>query len=53
MYLDFKIGQPRLLYSLTGKIEFIGFICGKESKEYTFFKSKLNELIKRDFRESN
>jgi RNA-directed DNA polymerase len=48
-FLYFKIGQPKLLYSLRGKIEFVGFICGRESNEYTKFNSKFNELYNRDF----
>ena len=38
----------QFIYSLKGKIEFVGFICGKDDIHYNKFLSKFSELIKRD-----
>ena len=43
-----RAGKPAFIHSLRGKIEFVGFIYGKESKIYSDYRSKLDLLSKRD-----
>ena len=41
-------GKPTFVYSLEGKIEFVGFIYGRESDIYLRFRSKYDHLLARD-----
>ena len=41
-------GKPTFVYSLVGRIEYVGFIYGKESKIYSGYKSKFDYLFNRD-----